>query len=135
MADNIGYGLWGHTTLEHVQDAARMANAHEFITRLPQGYDNYTHCTQQRLDRIADSAFDDGAGTVADNIGYGLWGHTTLEHVQDAARMANAHEFITRLPQGYDTYVGKRGVLLSGGQRQRLALARALAKASPRQCA
>ena len=70
------------------------------------------------------------AGTIRENIAYGLWGHASQEHVQAAAEMANAHEFIRKLPQGYDTFVGKRGVLLSGGQRQRIALARALAKVS-----
>ncbi len=48
----------------------------------------------------------------------------------DAARAANAHEFIQSLPQGYDTLVGDRGLLLSGGQRQRVAIARALLKVS-----
>ena len=70
------------------------------------------------------------AGTIRENIAYGLWGHASQEHIQAAAEMANAHEFIRKLPQGYDTFVGKRGVLLSGGQRQRIALARALAKVS-----
>ena len=65
---------------------------------------------------------------MADNIGYGLWGRATQEELEAAARLANAHDFIQKLPQGYDTTVGKRGLLLSGGQRQRIALARALAK-------
>ena len=69
-------------------------------------------------------------GTIRENITYGLWGHATEEQVRAAADMANAHEFIVKLPEGYDTFVGKRGVLLSGGQRQRIALARALAKVS-----
>lgn len=68
------------------------------------------------------------AGTIADNIGYGLWGHASQEVLESAARLANAHDFILDLPEGYNTLVGKRGVLLSGGQRQRIALARALAK-------
>ena len=71
------------------------------------------------------------AGTIRENIAYGLWGHASQEHVQAAAEMANAHDFISKLPDGYDTFVGKRGVLLSGGQRQRIALARALAKVQP----
>jgi ATP-binding cassette subfamily B protein/subfamily B ATP-binding cassette protein MsbA len=64
-------------------------------------------------------------GTVADNIAYGRPDATEAE-VVDAARRANAHEFITRLPEGYDTLVGERGVKLSGGQQQRLAIARAI---------
>jgi ATP-binding cassette subfamily B protein/subfamily B ATP-binding cassette protein MsbA len=63
-------------------------------------------------------------GTVRDNIAYGR-GSASPTEVVEAARAANAHEFIERLPEGYDTLVGERGVKLSGGQRQRLSLARA----------
>lgn len=64
-------------------------------------------------------------GSVRNNIAYGR--HTATDaDVEDAARRANAHEFIVRLPEGYDTYVGERGVKLSGGQQQRLAIARAI---------
>ena len=71
------------------------------------------------------------SGTVADNIAYAMAGRgEPVPHVQieAAARAANAHEFIIRLPQGYDTQVGERGVKLSGGQRQRLAIARVFLK-------
>ncbi len=64
-------------------------------------------------------------GSVADNIAYGRHDATDAE-IEDAARRANAHEFIVRLPDGYDTFVGERGVKLSGGQQQRLAIARAI---------
>jgi ATP-binding cassette, subfamily B (MDR/TAP), member 10 len=70
------------------------------------------------------------AGTVFDNIAYGK-PRATMEEVQRAALASHAHDFITALPQGYDTVVGDRGSLLSGGQRQRLALARALLKDAP----
>ncbi|MGE0555752.1 MAG: ABC transporter ATP-binding protein, partial [Gemmatimonadales bacterium] len=63
-------------------------------------------------------------GSVRDNIAYGRHTATDAE-VEHAARQANAHEFIAGLPDGYDTYVGERGVKLSGGQQQRLAIARA----------
>jgi subfamily B ATP-binding cassette protein MsbA len=66
-------------------------------------------------------------GTVRENILYGRL-DATQEELVDAARSANAHDFITELPDGYDTIVGERGVKLSGGQRQRLAIARALLK-------
>jgi len=68
--------------------------------------------------------------TVLNNIAYGL---EDVDHarVEKVARAANAHDFITRLPRGYDTMIGERGVILSGGQRQRLSLARALLKDAP----
>ena len=69
-------------------------------------------------------------GTVADNLRFGKPGATAGE-LEAAARAANAHEFIARLPQGYDTVVGERGIRLSGGQRQRIAIARALLRDAP----
>lgn len=68
--------------------------------------------------------------TVRANIAYGLDG-VSDERVEAAARAAHAHEFIARLPQGYATIIGDRGVLLSGGERQRLAIARALLRNPP----
>jgi ATP-binding cassette subfamily B protein len=64
-------------------------------------------------------------GSVRDNIAYGRHDATDAE-VEDAARRANAHEFIVKLPDQYATYIGERGVKLSGGQQQRLAIARAV---------
>jgi ABC-type multidrug transport system fused ATPase/permease subunit len=64
--------------------------------------------------------------TVRENIAFGA-GDLPQEAVEAVARAAQAHEFIERLPQGYDTVIGERGITLSGGQRQRLAIARALA--------
>jgi subfamily B ATP-binding cassette protein MsbA len=68
--------------------------------------------------------------SVADNIAYGRPDATRAEIVQ-AAELANAHEFIERLPQGYETVVGERGETLSGGQRQRIAIARAIVRNAP----
>jgi ATP-binding cassette subfamily B protein len=68
--------------------------------------------------------------SVGENIAYGQEG-VDQESIEAAAKMASAHEFIVRLPQGYDTLVGERGVKLSGGQRQRVAIARALLKNAP----
>jgi ATP-binding cassette subfamily C protein CydCD len=69
-------------------------------------------------------------GTVEDNLRMGKPEATTAE-LEAAARAANAHEFIARLPEGYRTVVGERGVRLSGGQRQRIAIARALLRDAP----
>lgn len=69
-------------------------------------------------------------GSVRDNIAYGRYDATDAD-VEDAARRANAHEFIERLPGKYETFIGERGVKLSGGQQQRLAIARAIV-AQPR---
>lgn len=69
-------------------------------------------------------------GTVADNIAYGSF-ESKLEEIVAAATIAEAHEFIMQLPDGYNTIVGERGQKLSGGQRQRLAIARAILKNPP----
>ncbi len=69
-------------------------------------------------------------GTIADNIRYGR-PDATEEEIIEAAKLANAHEFIIRQPQGYDSPVGENGVTLSGGQRQRLSIARAIVRNAP----
>lgn len=69
-------------------------------------------------------------GTVAENIAYGSF-EAEPDRIIEAAKLAEAHEFIQHLPQGYDTIVGERGQKLSGGQRQRLAIARTLLKDPP----
>ncbi|MDE0007515.1 MAG: ABC transporter ATP-binding protein [Gammaproteobacteria bacterium] len=69
-------------------------------------------------------------GTVEDNLRFGKPDATTAE-LEAAARAANAHEFIDRLPEGYGTVIGERGIRLSGGQRQRVAIARALLRDAP----
>lgn len=70
------------------------------------------------------------AGNILDNIRYGQM-NATREEVIEAAKAANAHEFIMGLPQGYDTYIGQRGVKLSGGQKQRISIARVFLKNPP----
>ncbi len=70
------------------------------------------------------------AGTVYDNIAYGRPG-ADADAVVEAAKNANAHEFIMELPQGYDTDIGQRGIKLSGGQKQRLSIARVFLKNPP----
>jgi ABC-type multidrug transport system fused ATPase/permease subunit len=69
-------------------------------------------------------------GTVADNIAYGRGG-ATREEIVEAAKLANADEFIVKMPQGYDSLVGDRGDTLSGGQRQRIGIARAVIRDNP----
>jgi len=77
--------------------------------------------------------FQDAAlfsGTIRENIAYGRPAARASE-IEDAARRANAHDFVARLPNGYDSEIGERGIKLSGGQKQRLAVARALLKDAP----
>ena len=70
------------------------------------------------------------AGTILDNIRYGRL-DATDEEVMEAARLAEIHEDILAMPQGYQTYVGERGILLSGGQKQRISIARICLKNPP----
>ena len=70
------------------------------------------------------------AGTVLENIRYGR-PDATREEIMEAAKNANAHDFIMNLPEGYDTNIGQRGVKLSGGQKQRLSIARVFLKNPP----
>ena len=69
-------------------------------------------------------------GTVADNIRYGKL-DATMDEVIAAAKLAGADEFISKMPDGYDSYVGERGVKLSGGQKQRISIARVFLKNPP----
>ena len=69
-------------------------------------------------------------GTIRDNIAYGRPG-ASQEEIEEAAKRANIHDFITGLPDGYDTYVGERGTRLSGGQKQRISIARVFLKNPP----
>jgi len=70
------------------------------------------------------------SGSVYDNIAYGK-NNATREEIEDAAKKAGAHDFIMSMPDGYDTFIGERGVKLSGGQKQRLSIARVFLKNPP----
>ncbi len=70
------------------------------------------------------------SGTIRENIAYGKPG-ASEEEIMEAARRANIHEFISELPEGYDTFVGERGARLSGGQKQRISIARVFLKNPP----
>ena len=87
-----------------------------------------SRCTQQSLRRQIAYVPQEALlfhRSIAENIAYGR-PDATMDQIREAARRANALEFIGRLPQGFNTVTGERGVKLSGGQRQRIAIARAL---------
>jgi len=92
--------------------------------------------TDYRLDRLREQigfVLQDTvlfAGTIRENIAYGR-PEATPEEIIEAAKMANAHDFISQMPHGYDSQVGERGLTLSGGQRQRIGIARAIVRNAP----
>jgi subfamily B ATP-binding cassette protein MsbA len=69
--------------------------------------------------------------TIANNIAYAAENDYTREQIENAARLAHSYDFITALPDGFDTMIGENGASLSGGQRQRIAIARALLRDAP----
>lgn len=90
--------------------------------------------TQKSLRQQVGIVFQDPSlfsGTIEENIAYGLGRKYSTTELQAAARQANAHEFIGKLPKQYQTEVGERGIKLSGGQKQRIIIARALLKNPP----
>ena len=92
---------------------------------------NYTlYCLRNQIGLVSQHVhlFND---TIANNIAYGKIGEFSQLQIEEAARRANAYEFIMQFDKGFDTLVGENGVLLSGGQRQRIAIARALLRDNP----
>lgn len=69
-------------------------------------------------------------GTISENIAYGIHG-ASLDAIRESAMLANAHDFIMKMPGGYDSTIGERGILLSGGERQRIAIARSILRNPP----
>ena len=93
-----------------------------------------TDVTQSSLRKGIGIVFQDPSlfsGTIEDNIAYGLNRRYTQEELEEAAKLANAADFIAKLEKGYKTQVGERGIKLSGGQKQRIIIARALLKTPP----
>ncbi|KAI5635208.1 ABC transporter transmembrane region domain-containing protein [Phthorimaea operculella] len=118
VRENIRYGREDASN-EDIEAAARQANAHQFIMKLPKKLSRKSALVGQEP-----VLFNT---TVRENIRYGRE-DASNEDIEAAARQANAHQFIMKLPKGYDTLVGERGASLSGGQKQRIAIARALVR-------
>ncbi|WP_438503569.1 ABC transporter ATP-binding protein [Ectobacillus ponti] len=149
--EEVGFGYGGELVLRNVSFAARQGTITAFVG--PSGVGKTTvfslmerfyepsegrirlndvpasHIPLREWRRLFSYVPQDApmlTGSVRDNITYGMNRAVTEEEVQEAARLANAHAFISQFPDGYDTWVGERGITLSGGQRQRIAIARAL---------
>lgn len=125
----VGHSGSGKSTLSNL--ILRLYDPHEGAIFIDgQDIRNYT---LESLRAQISVVLQDGilfAASVWDNIAYGV-PHSSQEEVIKAAQIANAHDFILKLPQGYDTILGERGITLSGGQRQRIAIARAAIRQAP----
>lgn len=100
------------------------------ISMLGKPIDHYSLRELRELTALVPQSAYLFSGTVAENIGYGRPG-ASRDEIIAASRAANAHDFISQLPEGYDTAIGERGSRLSGGQRQRIAIARAILRNAP----
>jgi ATP-binding cassette subfamily B protein len=148
--DNVTFGHGGDAILKEVSFRAKPGETIAVVGQTGSGKSTLTQLVNRTYDVTSGRVLIDGVAardwsldslrsqistieqdvflfsrSVADNISFGAAGQATRERVEAAAREAQAHEFISALPEGYDTVIGERGVTLSGGQRQRLAIARA----------
>lgn len=122
----VGPSGGGKTTLCHLLPRFYDATSGEILIDGQNITDVTLHSLRQAIGIVQQEVYL-FSGTVYENIAYGRTG-ATIEEVTEAAKLAGAHEFIMQLTQGYDTYIGERGVKLSGGQRQRIAIARVFLK-------
>jgi ATP-binding cassette subfamily B protein len=149
--DDVSYGYGDAPLLKHISFTARPGETIAIVGQTGSGKSTLTKLVNRTYDVTDGRLLVDGVDvrewsidslrsqistieqdiflfsrSIAENIGFGTSGTASREQIEQAAREAQAHEFIMNLPDGYDTVIGERGVTLSGGQRQRLAIARAL---------
>ena len=122
----VGPSGAGKTTLCHILPRFYDINGGH-VTIGGHDIEGYTRSSLRRLIGIVQQDVFLFTGTIADNIAYGR-PDATREEIEQAARRAKADEFISQLPNGYDSFVGERGVKLSGGQKQRISIARIFLK-------
>ncbi len=148
--DNVSYGYGEQLMLRNISFTARPGETVAIVGQTGSGKSTLTKLVNRTYDTTTGEVRIDGVNvrewslqslrsqistieqdvflfsrTIADNIAFGAPGRATREQIEQAAREAQAHDFIMSFPDGYDTVIGERGVTLSGGQRQRLAIARA----------
>jgi ATP-binding cassette subfamily B protein len=147
---NVSYGYGGTPMLKHLSFTARPGETVAIVGQTGAGKSTLTKLVNRTYDVTNGAVLIDSVDvrewslhslrsqistieqdiflfsrTIAENIAFGAPGTATRPQIEQAAREAQAHDFIMALPDGYDTVIGERGVTLSGGQRQRLAIARA----------
>jgi ATP-binding cassette subfamily B protein len=148
--DGVSFGYGGSMLLKNISFAATPGETIAIVGQTGAGKSTLTKLVNRTYDTTTGRVLIDGidvrdwsmeslrsqistieqdiflfSRTIAENIAFGAPGTATRAQIEQAAKEAQAHEFITQLPNGYDTVIGERGVTLSGGQRQRLAIARA----------